>query len=148
MKKILFVFILPVLLTFAVIAGGNVKTVTSSTTFAKAGETDTLTTGLDNLQKYSTASFNLAVFGTDSIKVLLAFDGYIGGKWVQGLKYDTLFINETSAPNLARSTLLRGYTTTSLAGYETIRARVTFGAVGADDSLSALYYKAYLHLTD
>jgi hypothetical protein len=146
MKKILIFCLMP-LVVVALLAGGTVKTITSSTSFVSGGETDTITASMA-LNKYNTASFQFAVFGTDSVKILFAFDGYIGGKWVQGLKYDTLFVNETSAPTAARSILLRGYGTTSLAGYETIRARVTIGAIGTNDSISALYYKANLYLTD
>lgn len=149
MRKIIYFCLIP-LFTIAIIAGGMTTTVTTSTTFAKAGEIDTLpsATGSYSTRYYPTISWNLGVYGTDSIKVLLAFDGKIGDKWSLGVVYDTLYINETSATTAIRRTLLRGYTTTSLAGFEQFRARITFGAVGADDSLSALYYKAYIQYTD
>ena len=149
MKRIAIFCLIP-LFAIALLAAGTTTTVTTSTTFSKAGEIDTLpsATGSYSLKYWPTAAWQLAVFGTDSIKILMAFDGYVGGKWILGVKYDTLFLNETSAPTAARVTLLRHASSSTFAGYELMRARVTFGAVGADDSLSTLYYKAYLNLSD
>lgn len=145
MKKIILFCLIP-LFTVAIIAGGTVTTITNSTTFAKAGEIDTTSTY--SLKYYDKAFLQLAIHGTDSIKVLMACDGLVGTKWDLGVKYDTLFLNETSAPDACKAMLLRGYGTTGVGGYERVRFRITFGAVGADDSTSALYYKAYIIHSD
>ncbi len=149
MKRIAIFCLIP-LFAIALLAAGTTTTVTTSTTFSSAGEIDTLpsATGTYSLKYFPTAAWQIAVYGTDSIKVLMAFDGYIGGKWVLGVKYDTLYINESSATTMARTTLLRHQSSSTFSGYELMRARVTFGAVGIDDSLSTLYYKAYLKLSD
>lgn len=145
MKKNLFIF-LGVLAAVGVMyaASGLWITIQASKTFTTTASITDTSSDIP-LKFYPVVELQHQVYGTDSVQFRFAIDGKVGTVYNEGIYYDTLTISESTTKR-GRGIQLRGWGTNNIKGYEVIRIRTTHGAVGADDSLSALYYTQKLLL--